>query len=93
MGPNTLNATNALMWPASRIRAAIAEYSADRQAFYQSLSDFVHYGKGWTRRNDECRELGYRMAEDFAAPAPAAPAPEADWRRASRCSRSRSPIC
>ena len=68
-GPEHPQRDERMMWRASRIRAAIAEYSADRQAFYQSLSDFVHYGKGWTRRNDECRELGYRMAEDFAAPA------------------------
>lgn len=24
-----------------------------RQAFYESLSNFKHFGKGWTRRNDE----------------------------------------
>jgi lysozyme family protein len=34
---------------------------AARQEFYESLSTFETFGKGWTRRNDETKEQALLM--------------------------------
>ena len=50
--------------------AAIAEHDAAvliddlyhrRQAFYERLKTFEHFGAGWTRRNDETREQAHSL--------------------------------
>lgn len=33
----------------------------ERQAFYESLDDFKHFGRGWTRRNKETLEQALSM--------------------------------
>ena len=33
-----------------------------RQSFYEKLSTFDTFGKGWTRRNDETKEKALEMA-------------------------------
>ena len=34
-----------------------------RQKFYEGLSHFKTFGKGWTRRNQETREQAHTMLE------------------------------
>jgi len=34
-----------------------------RQAFYESLDDYKHFGRGWTRRNKETLHQALDMAE------------------------------
>ena len=34
-----------------------------RQAFYESLDDYKHFGRGWTRRNKETLHQALEMAE------------------------------
>ena len=34
-----------------------------RQAFYESLDDFKHFGRGWSRRNTETLHQAMKMAE------------------------------
>ena len=38
-------------------KEVLDNYYYGRQKFYESLDDFQHYGKGWTRRNKETLEL------------------------------------
>jgi len=38
-------------------KEVLDNYYYGRQKFYESLDDFKHYGKGWTRRNKETLEL------------------------------------
>ena len=38
-------------------KEVLDNYYYGRQKFYESLDDFEHYGKGWTRRNKETLEL------------------------------------
>jgi len=35
-----------------------------RQAFYESLDDFKHFGRGWSRRNTETLHQAMKMAEE-----------------------------
>ena len=39
-----------------------------RQKFYEGLSHFKTFGKGWTRRNQETREQSHKMAVVFNHP-------------------------
>ena len=48
VGPNTLKAVSGHR--AARIVESIYQ---ERQAFYESLRNFKHFGRGWTRRNKE----------------------------------------
>lgn len=74
MGPNTLSST--LDYVARNgIDNVIAEYHDIRQSYYESLSTFENYGDGWTRRNDECRDLGYSLAQQGSNPIPEPPQP------------------
>lgn len=57
IGPMTLAAVNK-MDPAELIE----KYCARRQAFYERLSTFSTFGKGWTRRVNETRETALNMA-------------------------------
>ena len=52
IGPNTLKALD--MYVATEgLESTIDAYQAKRQEYYESLSTFKTFGKGWTRRVDE----------------------------------------
>lgn len=52
IGPNTLSKVREFV-SAEGLDAAIQDYQAARQKYYESLSTFETFGKGWTRRVDE----------------------------------------
>ena len=52
IGPNTLKALNAYV-QIEGLESTIATYTDIRQNFYESLSTFDTFGRGWTRRNQE----------------------------------------
>jgi lysozyme family protein len=35
-----------------------------RQAFYEGLDDYKHFGRGWSRRNKETLEQALNMIEE-----------------------------
>ena len=45
-------------------RDIIHHIHSERQAFYESLDDYKHFGRGWTRRNKEALEQALSMVED-----------------------------
>lgn len=49
----------------------IEELYTIRQNFYQGLSTFSVYGKGWTRRNKEVRTEALKLANQATPPSPA----------------------
>ena len=49
IGSKTLNLINTH----SDVLALITEYYRLRQAYYESIDSFQHFGLGWTRRNNE----------------------------------------
>ena len=61
IGPNTLRALK-LYCETEGVEAAISEYTKIRQEFYESLSTFDTFGRGWTRRNKETELEAYKMA-------------------------------
>ena len=44
------------------VEGAIATYTDIRQTFYESLSTFDTFGRGWTRRNKETETEAFKMA-------------------------------
>ena len=60
IGPNTLKAL-ANYVESEGLEKTIDDYKKVRQAFYESLSTFETFGRGWTRRNDETAELAKAM--------------------------------
>jgi len=60
IGPNTLKKVNEYI-EKNGIETLINEYHDVRQKFYESLSTFETFGKGWTRRNEETRKLSLEM--------------------------------
>lgn len=62
MGPNTLSAVENYIRE-SGVEELLNKYSADRQAYYESLSTFDKYGNGWTRRNKDCLYLSLDLAD------------------------------
>ena len=61
IGPNTLRALK-MYCETEGVEAAISEYTKIRQEFYESLSTFDTFGRGWTRRNQETELEAYKMA-------------------------------
>ena len=61
IGPNTLKALNAYI-QIEGLESTIATYTDIRQNFYESLSTFDTFGKGWTRRNKETEIEAFKMA-------------------------------
>lgn len=61
IGPNTLKALNAYV-QIEGLESTIATYTDIRQNFYESLSTFDTFGKGWTRRNQETEMEAFKMA-------------------------------
>ena len=60
IGPNTLKAVEAYVEDHG-IEDTIKSYQAERQKYYEGLSTFDTFGKGWTRRVDETTELALEM--------------------------------
>lgn len=52
IGPNTLRALSSYC-DSEGVDGAIAEYQKRRQSYYESLSTFDTFGRGWTRRVNE----------------------------------------
>jgi len=62
IGPNTLRILGEYIEAEGGVENVIRNYQAVRQEFYESLSTFETFGKGWTRRNEETAELALEMA-------------------------------
>ena len=60
IGPNTLRALDSYV-DANGIEGAIKNFQEARQGYYESLSTFETFGRGWTRRVDETTELALSM--------------------------------
>jgi lysozyme family protein len=60
IGPNTLRALDAYI-DANGVDHAIKEFQKARQSYYESLSTFETFGRGWTRRVNETTELALQM--------------------------------
>tara|TARA_R110001632_G_scaffold168787_1_gene287636 strand:- start:639 stop:1148 length:510 start_codon:yes stop_codon:yes gene_type:complete len=60
IGPNTLKTLNEYI-EHHGLERVIEEYKNVRQDFYESLSTFDTFGKGWTRRNNETAEIAMEM--------------------------------
>tara|TARA_E500000318_G_scaffold105836_1_gene113192 strand:- start:5 stop:517 length:513 start_codon:yes stop_codon:yes gene_type:complete len=60
IGPNTLKALDSYV-DGHGVQTTIENYQAERQKYYESLSTFDTFGKGWTRRVTETTELAVSM--------------------------------
>jgi lysozyme family protein len=60
IGPNTLRILGEYV-DEHGIEETIENYKNVRQEFYESLSTFETFGRGWTRRNEETAELAKQM--------------------------------
>ena len=61
IGPNTLKALSNYV-ESEGVEQTIKNYQAARQEYYESLSTFETFGKGWTRRNQETLKAAMEMA-------------------------------
>jgi len=60
IGPNTLRAL-ALYIESEGLEATIKNFQSERQNYYESLSTFETFGRGWTRRVDETTDSAIKM--------------------------------
>jgi len=60
IGPNTLKTLDEYI-EHHGLEKTIQTYSNIRQEFYESLSTFDTFGKGWTRRNEETLEQSLKL--------------------------------
>ena len=60
IGPNTLKALDNYV-NEHGVEETIKKYQADRQSYYESLSTFSTFGRGWTRRVEETTEAALKM--------------------------------
>lgn len=60
IGPATLRAVSTFV-DSEGIAGAIDAYQGARQKYYEQLSTFETFGRGWTRRVNETRELALNM--------------------------------
>ena len=60
IGPNTLKALGNYV-EENGLEQTIKNYQEARQEYYESLSTFETFGRGWTRRVDETTELAIEM--------------------------------
>ena len=60
IGPNTLRALGNYV-ESEGVATAIKNYQAERQSYYESLSTFETFGRGWTRRVEETTESALEM--------------------------------
>ena len=64
IGPNTLKALDEFISNQKYgVKDTILKYQAARQDYYESLSTFETFGKGWTRRVKETTESAMNMVE------------------------------
>ena len=61
IGPNTLRALGNYVEEVGGVDEVIKEYQKARQEYYESLSTFSTFGRGWTRRVDETTEAALKM--------------------------------
>jgi lysozyme family protein len=57
IGPMTIKATHDM-----KPQDVIVKMHSSRQSFYESLTTFKTFGRGWSRRNDETLEAALEMA-------------------------------
>ena len=60
IGPNTLKKLGEYVEEFG-VENAIKRYQETRQKYYEKLSTFATFGRGWTRRVDETTELALSM--------------------------------
>jgi len=60
IGPNTLKAVAEYV-EKHGIEKSIENYQEARQSYYEKLSTFATFGRGWTRRVDETTELAKKL--------------------------------
>ena len=60
IGPNTLKAVSTYV-EEHGIEASIVNYQKARQGYYEKLSTFETFGRGWTRRVDETTDLAKNL--------------------------------
>jgi lysozyme family protein len=60
IGPNTLRALGNYI-ESEGIETAIKNFQEARQSYYESLSTFETFGRGWTRRVEETTEAALKM--------------------------------
>ena len=60
IGPNTLVALGNYV-ESEGLEQTIKNFQTARQEYYESLSTFGTFGRGWTRRVDETTELAVEM--------------------------------
>tara|TARA_A100001011_G_scaffold289004_1_gene300118 strand:- start:953 stop:1477 length:525 start_codon:yes stop_codon:yes gene_type:complete len=60
IGPNTLKTLDAYV-SKHGVKETIKNYQAERQKYYESLSTFGTFGRGWTRRVNETTEMALSM--------------------------------
>jgi len=73
IGPNTLRTLKGYV-EENGIDKTIKDYQADRQSYYEQLSTFDTFGKGWTRRVNETTELALSIT---------------DWKQEQACQQER----
>lgn len=61
IGPMTLQALENYVEEQGSIAEVIKDYQSERQKYYESLSTFSTFGKGWTRRVDETTDTALKM--------------------------------
>ena len=62
IGPNTLRTLKGYV-EENGIDKTIKDYQGDRQSYYEQLSTFDTFGKGWTRRVNETTELALSITD------------------------------
>ena len=60
IGPNTLRALGNFV-ESEGVESAVKTYQEKRQEYYESLSTFSTFGRGWTRRVNETTEAALKM--------------------------------
>jgi len=61
IGPLTMAAVKAHCLTPEDTKALIAQYADKRLQFWQGLTTFATFGKGWTRRGNEVKETALTM--------------------------------
>jgi len=62
IGPNTLSKLSDYI-DENGIEEAIKNFQSERQGYYESLSTFETFGKGWTRRVEETTDAALKMVD------------------------------
>lgn len=61
IGPQTLQALSIYEEKVGGVAEVVQEYQRQRQEYYESLSTFKTFGKGWTRRVDETTQFALKL--------------------------------